>query len=90
MYGRERWLRDATCDEQFRVKQFKDMNRELLVKMTQKSSDKWSLRGDSWQTRAQILKNIWQRREEREMKIRDTAALVQKLREEGKLSSSSS
>ncbi|KLO13287.1 hypothetical protein SCHPADRAFT_904353 [Schizopora paradoxa] len=90
MNGRERWLREATLEEQFRIKQFKEMNKELLVKMTQKSSDSWSLRGDSWQTRAQILKNIWQKREERERKVRETAVLVQKLREEGKLASSSS
>lgn len=90
MNGRERWLREATLEEQFRVKQFKALNKEVLVRMTQKSSDNWSLRGDSWQSRAQILKNIWQRREERERKIRETAAIVQKLREDGKLASSSS
>ena len=87
MNGRERWLREAEVEDTFRTKEIKQLNRDLLVKLTQKTGDKWSQRGEKWETRAQILKNVWQRKEERERKLRETADVLRSLRKEGKLSS---
>lgn len=82
MNGRDRWLREAFLEETFKIKARKNLERELLIKLTQKSSDSWTLRGNQWMNKKATLKAIYKKREEKEKRTREAAELLLKAREE--------
>ena len=82
MNGRERWLREAFLEETFRIKARKKLEKQLLVKLTQKSSEEWSLRGKEWLNKKARLRLIHKKREEREQRTREAAQMLLKARDE--------
>ena len=82
MNGRDRWLREAFLEETFKLQARKRLEKELLVKLTQKSSDSWTLRGNQWMNKKATLKAILKKREEKERRTREAAEMLLKAREE--------
>lgn len=84
MDGKERFLRETALEETFKVKALRLLQKEIRIRITQRTADKWSLRDDQWEPRTKILKNILRRKEEREQRTRLAADAITKMREEGK------
>lgn len=87
MDGKDRWLRESTLEDSFRMTLGKDIQRLLQygsMKGTRRGMSGLSLDSlDQHHTRANIVKKVWERKEKRERITREIAQKLVALREEG-------
>ena len=82
MNGKDRWLRETELEERFRMEDTKRLQKLQQLMATQKTAKDWNLRGGQWKTRAKILKNIMEKREERESRLRAAVKTITQIRQE--------
>ncbi|KAI5122497.1 hypothetical protein M0805_001405 [Coniferiporia weirii] len=74
MNGRERWLREATLEDSFKLKEWKILQTAMSVKVNERSKENnVTALKEQWDTRKTIMRRLWERREERERVTRDFA-----------------
>lgn len=83
MNGKQRWLREATVEELFRVKVTKDIQQAISVKFVEKAkSNDVDVLKERWNTRKTILRKLWERKEERDRITKEFAKKLEATREE--------
>ena len=83
MNGRDRWLREATLEEMFKMKEVKQLQTALAAKFADsvvqtRNNDVPSL-ARRWDSRKKILRRLWERREERERAAREIAGQLEEV-----------
>ena len=85
MDGKDRWLREATLEDSFRISVSRDIQKLLTSQSFRgKAGDMSSVGTSSLQqlhSRAKIVRKVWERKEERERITRDMVQKLEVIRE---------
>lgn len=81
MNGKDRWLREATLEDTFRLKDMKLIQNAMSVKVVNGTRENnIDALAQNWDTRKNILRKLHERREERESAARDFAKRLEAMK----------